>query len=206
MIEHVCLITFLENDNLKIMKQVFYLLRHGETSYQTKETLIIYPFPEEENKISLTEEGREQVKERVEELKSKNISAIYSSDIARTKETAEIVASKIRIKPIFAKELREINLGDFKGKPISLWREFVKNSEFPFVASPRGGESFKDCQDRVWGFVNNIKERAGVLIVSHGASLLLIQAKLENWSSEEFLKKRKSLKFNLAELRKVEKI
>ncbi|AKB31851.1 phosphoglycerate mutase family protein [Methanosarcina siciliae HI350] len=43
---------------------------------------------------------------------------MYASDLLRTRQTADIVASSLEIVPIYKKELRELNLGSATGKSV----------------------------------------------------------------------------------------
>jgi hypothetical protein len=57
----------------------YFLLRHGQTVYQTKKVHFLYPWSEEEP-IKLTGEGEKMIKSSAEKLKNENINLIFSSD------------------------------------------------------------------------------------------------------------------------------
>lgn len=56
------------------------------------------------------------------ELRDKNF-VMYSSDLARARQTAEIVGKQLGITPILRQELRERNLGRCVGKSVQWLRE-----------------------------------------------------------------------------------
>ena len=66
---------------------------------------------------SLCENGIEQVKKSCERLKDSkyNIEYIFSSDLQRAKETADIVSEYLAIPVTHLKEFRETNNGDLAG-------------------------------------------------------------------------------------------
>ncbi len=65
--------------------------------------------------IPLTDKGRKQAELAGEKLSEENIDIIYSSDLKRASETAEIIGQNIGIEPIYNMSLREINLEYGKG-------------------------------------------------------------------------------------------
>lgn len=71
-----------------------YIIRHGEKI-------------EGEN-MPLTEKGKKQAKLVAKRLKKLSIRKMYSSDLKRCKETAEIIKKQIKIPIIFEKSLREV--------------------------------------------------------------------------------------------------
>lgn len=126
--------------------------------------------------VKLTELGKQQaqaVAERLSEELNEDYE-IYSSDLERAKQTAEIICEKLGKTPIFAVELREHNPGiasgvsqeeaqkllqDVSGPPLE-WR--------PFPEAENAGEFF----DRVSGFMDILIEKEErVIIVSHGGTI-----------------------------------
>ena len=62
------------------------------------------------------------------ELHGKNFT-MYASDLLRAKQTAEIIANHLNIKPIFREVLREQNLGIAVGKSVKWLRENLECQE-----------------------------------------------------------------------------
>ena len=71
----------------------------------------------------LTEEGREQVRKARASLLDKGIEEIYSSDLPRARETAEIVAEALELPIVFLPRFRESNNGELAGMLRSEARE-----------------------------------------------------------------------------------
>jgi broad specificity phosphatase PhoE len=64
---------------------------------------------------SLNEQGRNEAKKLAEKLAKFNISRIVCSDLARAKQTAEIINEKLNLPLYFNKGLRECSFGELEG-------------------------------------------------------------------------------------------
>ncbi|MBC2851394.1 histidine phosphatase family protein [Cetobacterium sp. 8H] len=84
------------------------LVRHGETELNTAGIFFGVMDPE------LTEKGIEQAKRAKKILEDLEYHKIYTSDLKRAKETAEIINYK-NIDMVLTEDLREINFGIFEG-------------------------------------------------------------------------------------------
>ena len=114
---------------------------------------------------------------------------IFSSDLERAKETAEIVAERLNLTITFIKEFRETNNGEMAGMlkeqacvkyPGLYWNSLTWEQKYP------NGESPKDFYERVkaaWEQfkhdVNNTASDGDVLLVTHGGVIDVILC-LEN--------------------------
>jgi broad specificity phosphatase PhoE len=188
------------------MNNNYILLRHGETPYQLMEERIVYPWPEPEP-IHLTPNGRAMIKKAAEYLKKEDIDLIYSSDIPRAVESAEIV-SDILGKPVnFESALREINLGIYRGGPLEKYKEEIEESANSFSKVPEGGESEKECRERVAGFYKRMEEEhkgKNILIISHGAPLFLLSGTMLGFKETDFQAgKHKSLKMKVGDINRI---
>ena len=155
---------------------MIYLMRHGADPSDRYGGWSTY---------GLTEKGREQVHNARDKLCDKGITRIYSSDLIRAKETAEIVASALPLEIIYLPQFRESNNGRLAGM---LKSEAVK--KYPGVywnalgwteAWPEG-ESPKQFFDRIRDAWYEFKKQVGgdnVLLVSHGGVMNIILC-LEN--------------------------
>ena len=112
-----------------------------------------------------------------EELSEKYV--IYSSDLLRAKQTAEIVGKHLGVEPIFKTELRERNLGEAVGKSLEWLRENMEKPErtvddrlFP------SAESRREEWNRLKPFFDEItsNEEEYIIIVSHGDLLSIFNA------------------------------
>ena len=129
----------------------------------------------------LSDFGKEQAenigKNLSEELSEKYV--IYSSDLLRAKQTAEIVGKRLGVKPIFKTELRERNLGEAVGKSVEWLRKNMEKPErtvddrlFP------SAESRREEWNRLKPFFDEItsNEEEYIIIVSHGDLLSVFNA------------------------------
>ena len=137
------------------MQNTYFILRHGQTNYQLKPEKIFYPWPES-SPILLTKKGEKQIAAAAEKLKPKRIDLIYSSDITRTRQSAEIVAQELKVKVILDKRLREINVGIFRGRRTKEYRRYFSSPEEGFWKIPPQGENLRDCQRRMFNFLKEI--------------------------------------------------
>ncbi len=64
---------------------------------------------------SFNKKGQEEAEKIIPYLVDKNIDIIYSSDLLRAKQTAEIVNKKLNKPIIFDRALRELHSGEMQG-------------------------------------------------------------------------------------------
>jgi broad specificity phosphatase PhoE len=81
------------------------LVRHGETDWNAEGRL------QGHTDTPLNELGRRQALTLADELAGDGIEAVYSSDLARARETAEIVAERLRLAVVLDPDLREKDWG-----------------------------------------------------------------------------------------------
>lgn len=122
----------------------------------------------------LSELGVQQAKRIGEKLKaelSDKKFVMYSSDLLRAKQTAEIVGGYLGLAPILRTELRERNLGRCCGKSVQWLRENQEMQEktiddrlFP------DAESHRDEWNRLQPFFHEIMtgDEDNLILVSHG--------------------------------------
>lgn len=122
----------------------------------------------------LSELGKEQA-DRIgqklkEELSGENF-VMYSSDLLRAKQTADIVGKHLGLTPILRNELRERNLGKCCGKSVQWLREnqeIVEKSVDDRLFSD--AESRRDEWNRLKPFFDEIMSGSdeNIILVSHG--------------------------------------
>jgi broad specificity phosphatase PhoE len=182
------------------MENKYFLLRHGQTIYQKENIKKIYP-TDSNDKLEITEEGKEKIKQQAEILKDKNIDLIFSSPYLRTKQTSKIVADIIGLEVMFDERLVDIKMGEFAEKPFSVYKKFFIEDKLGFKKRPKGGENWKDILERIESFLNEIEEKyqdKNILIVSHGDTLWLMAGFLKGLKTlDEFLATRKKEQNNL---------
>ena len=132
----------------------------------------------------LTDEGEVQAAELADFVQKSGlgIQQLYSSDLLRAMQTAQIVADSLRL-PIAPKpEFREVNNGNLAGikneleaeqYPGSYWNTLAWEQQYP------GGESPKEFYERIrcaWDVLqNDIPERnENVMLVTHGGVMHVI--------------------------------
>ena len=158
-----------------------YLVRHGATSLTVEDRFA------GSSEVDLSDDGRRQVGSLAERLKDEQLDAIYASPLARTMETAQILAAPHGLTPILEPGLREIDYGHWEGltraevernhaEEYAIWQED------PFTIAPAGGESGVNVLNRVLPIFRRIVEthrHRAALVVSHkGTNRLLVSSLL----------------------------
>jgi len=157
-----------------------WLVRHGLTDWNTRQRFCGH------HDIPLSAQGRVQALWLAQQLQKEMISAIYTSDLLRARETAEIIAHQrtpaVQIRVSLA--WREIDFGDWEGLTYAeIVEQFKDQLGFftdPEHYSPPNGESLLHLQQRVKAGLSAIMHdgdlptRGDVVIVSHGGSLRVL--------------------------------
>jgi len=164
----------------------YYILRHGRAISNEKNASSCWP---EKFFNPITSKGKQQIKKIIPKVKKLKIDLIFSSDILRTKQTAEIIANTLGLKVILDKRLREINTGIFNGGPLKKWYEFYQHDENFFTEKPKnGGENYREVKKRTEKFLKEIDKKyknKTILIVSHGGTLENMQAMVKNLTEKQ---------------------
>lgn len=122
----------------------------------------------------LTELGLQQARNIGEKLKAELAGrklVIYSSDLLRAKQTADIIGKCLGLTPILKKELRERNLGKCCGKSVQWLRENIEQQEKTIDDRLfSDAESRRDEWNRLKPFFDEIisNDEENIIIVSHG--------------------------------------
>lgn len=87
-----------------------YLVRHGETEWNITDRM------QGQTNSPLTKAGQQQTKELARGLKHLEFSAIYSSDLGRAQETAQIIALEHQLAVVTNQLLRERYFGRLEGR------------------------------------------------------------------------------------------
>ena len=166
-----------------------YLVRHGETHSNNKRII------QGQANTELNDIGIQQAKNLASILKDKKIKKIYSSDLKRAKKTAEIINEQLKVQLITTELLRELDMGNWEGKPISEIQkitDFEKWMVYPTqLDETRGGERLIDLRYRIEKFMNSVKnEEDDVLIVTHGIALTTFILSILNASMDNIWKLR----------------
>jgi len=170
------------------LRNTYFVLRHGETVYQTTKNKMIYPLIEK-SRIKLTQKGELAAQKAAKLLEKEEIDIIYSSDMYRTYQTASIVAKRLEINKVnLDKRLRDYNFGKYHGKPLA---EFYKDFPDPakrFTKGPKRGESWNDLKGRMKRFIRHVDKLSkgkNILIVSHGYPLCMLEGVVDKMTNQE---------------------
>jgi alpha-ribazole phosphatase/probable phosphoglycerate mutase len=116
--------------------------------------------------VELSGLGIKQAKELGETFKKIKIDLICCSDLKRAIDTARL-AFPNKIPILIDKRLRELNYGDFNGKPSKIVSSMkVKAIKEPFP----NGESYEQAITRVHNFYNELKNKYSdkvILVIGH---------------------------------------
>jgi len=152
------------------------LARHGESDWnRTKRWQGFADRP-------LTELGRRQASELGERLEDTELDAIYSSDLQRARETAEIVARSKRLDVKTVRDLREVDVGSWSGLTRAEAETRYPEAYARWLQGAEGwddGETYDQLGERVVRAIQRIaKDHDGqrVLIVAHGGTIRAIHA------------------------------
>jgi broad specificity phosphatase PhoE len=119
---------------------------------------------------ALSATGREQAKELGERRRDDGLAIVFTSDLHRAVETAEIAFAGSPVPIERDPRLRECNYGSMKGRPrAELDAQRTRRLDEPWP----GGESWRQAVARVAGFLEELRQaRDGqrVLIIGHVAT------------------------------------
>ncbi len=150
------------------------LVRHGETPWnRTLRYQGHAPVP-------LNERGHEQARRAARRLERSGAVALYSSDLPRAWQTAEVIGAHLGLSPVPMAAWREIDVGLWEGlTPDELYQRFPEHmreyERDPAGTVRLGGESYAQLQERVVRAFHQIEagHRPGetIIVVSHGGSI-----------------------------------
>jgi probable phosphoglycerate mutase len=150
-----------------------YLARHGETD-DNRQPIRVQGFTD----TPLNDTGRRQAAELAERIEPLGIRSLWSSDLSRARETAQIVGERLGLPVHLDCRLREANRGEWEGRRfVDIQREQPERyvawlhagGQFRFP----GGESLAEQRDRVMAALREIQSSGEppALVVCHGGSI-----------------------------------
>jgi broad specificity phosphatase PhoE len=156
------------------MQRTVYLARHGETAWNRDARW------QGHTDVVLNDTGRGQARRLGEVVRTLGISAVWASDLARARETAEIVAQLLGLGPVaLDPDLRERSFGCFEGLTRAEcatrfpeeWARYRGDIRLP----PPGGEPHAAVVVRMTAGVRRVASALGAgaagLVVSHGGAM-----------------------------------
>jgi broad specificity phosphatase PhoE len=149
------------------------LVRHGQTDWNLARRY------QGQMDIPLNEEGFRQARELSVLLADEVFDVIYSSDLQRARQTAEILQLGRHIPLITDQRLREIAFGQWEGAYFpDMLRDFPErfaiSQKDPSISLAPGGESVLEVSRRTSAFADEISllyPNGKILVVTHGMAL-----------------------------------
>lgn len=160
------------------------LIRHGESILGSRGRYAGHV------NTPLSAEGRGQIMRLRRRFRRFRIDRVFSSDLRRCRETAEILAPGADV--IFTKQLRELSFGRWEG-----WTSdecarrypsrYGRWLDDPRRITPPGGESLDQLAQRVGAFVRRVARRfpgRTVALITHGGPIrvLLVRNLADFWT------------------------
>ena len=152
------------------------LVRHGETDWNAQRRY------QGQSDVPLNDAGHRQAAALAQRLEGVDISAIYSSDLRRARQTATAIASLHPLPVRDEPRLKEISFGRWEGLTYGeiqeRWpEEMAAWFADPIQVTPPGGETLAQVAGRVKAALDDIvRANAGgtVAIVAHGGTLRVL--------------------------------
>jgi broad specificity phosphatase PhoE len=171
------------------------LVRHGETDWNRDGRW------QGHADEPLNQRGREQARALADELGAESAAAVYSSDLARAHETAEIIAARLGLPVAVDSRLREVDIGGWSGlttaeiqtrfpEKVARWRNADPSHSFD------GGESYAEMGERVVAALEEIAANhpdEQILVVLHGGPVRAVLAHAAGITYEEQRHRREHL-------------
>ncbi len=146
-------------------KVKLFIIRHGETMGNNDDLL------QGHKNGLLSPKGYEQAENLARTLQNEKVDVIYSSDLARGFETAQIIAKPHGISVQKTPEARERCFGIFEGTSRTQFYRTERNLPNPYENRPEKGESFNDLYKRAKKFILSIISLhlgQTIFLVAHG--------------------------------------
>jgi broad specificity phosphatase PhoE len=151
------------------VERLLYIVRHGTTDWNQSGRIQGHLDP------PLNAAGRTQAQRISERLASLDATALYSSDLQRTYETAQIISQTTGVRIIQKTSLREMHFGRWQGWTFQQIREqdpagYAARRANPYDVPPPGGETWRRFYDRAVRAVEEIlatTEAERLIVVTH---------------------------------------
>jgi len=148
-----------------------YLVRHGQSTWNTERRI-----QGQTPHVPPTPVGLAQAERVAAALRGCGATALLTSDLLRARQTADVLAPALGLRPRPVSALREQGLGSYEGRLV----EDIPRAELDGVATrgpdarPGGGESLREVYDRVGALFGDLVDNgpaAVAVIVSHGDTI-----------------------------------
>jgi broad specificity phosphatase PhoE len=157
------------------------LVRHGATDWNLEHRC------QGSSDRALSETGRRQAEEIALQLREETVHAVYSSDLQRARQTAELISQHHGLRVGIEEEIRELDHGHLEGLTfeqikgqygafLSRWRSEPAELQVP------GGERLIDVAERAWNGLSRIASRhvqeENIIVVSHNFPIVSIVCRI----------------------------
>jgi broad specificity phosphatase PhoE len=162
------------------------LARHGRTAWN------LAGRGQGHTDVSLDEAGHSEALAAAPVLAAYEPALVWSSDLARARQTAEYVAKELPVEPVYDARLREFDLGRRTGLTMAEFAEqfpdeHAAHASGRYVPVP-GAESVEDVIARVRSALDEVLAGLGPgetgLVIGHGTSLKATVVALLGWPPE----------------------
>jgi len=151
-------------------ERFLYIVRHGTTDWNESGRI------QGHMDIPLNEMGRAQARLASRRLAPLGARALYSSDLLRAYETAQIIGQGIGLGVVQKPGLREMNFGVWQGLSSPQIRErdpevYAARRANPYDVAPAGAETWRQFYDRAVQAMQEIlamTEAQRLIVVTHG--------------------------------------
>jgi broad specificity phosphatase PhoE len=152
------------------------LVRHGESLGNRERIFAVNPAD-----LPLTELGYQQAREVAEQIAALfQAELIVASPYLRARETARVIAERLKLPLQIEPALYEREMGSLKGRPYdALERTSGHDRALPWAWKPQGGESYEEVKARVAPILDRLARahlERDVVIVSHGGVMQTLWA------------------------------
>ena len=168
------------------MTNTIYLVRHGQTNWN------ILGKTQGHGDSKLTEKGISQAEDLAHSMVKYPIDYIYSSDLGRAVDTAQIIANKFDKEVIETPALREMGFGEWEGLLIKEIQDSYSDiyktwRNEPHLAEIPGGETLHVIKERTDKFLKELNEKYDgkhIVLVTHSVTARVILLSILNSGME----------------------
>jgi len=152
---------------------MLYFIRHGQTDWNLQKKI------QGITDIPLNETGIREAQSAAIEIAKKKWDRIISSPLLRARQTAEILNQNIGLKLETDERLREFDLGDLEGQPLSyltpdVWRSLAEDPQ------RLKAEGLPLAYERISAFMRETSQKPDTLIVIHSGLFKIISYYLKH--------------------------
>lgn len=146
------------------------LVRHGQSTWNDARRIQGQLDP------PLSALGEMQARRLAERLNGQPFDGFYTSDLARCRQTAAVIAPEVGREPDVLQDLREIALGDWEGltreemiaRFPEEWKHWEREPSWDIVPGSEGARAFEVRVHRVIDHLFKLHPHGDVLVVTHG--------------------------------------